>query len=341
MTLDKTQLSFIIEIKEKIRLAKYEALKSVNTHLIRLYWDIGKDIAERQTESWGKSIVSVLAKELQNEFPGVTGFSVSNLWSMAQFYTEYHDVEFLQPLVGEISWTKHIVILNKCKDNQERRLYIMATKKFGWSKNVLIHQIENKTYEKYLLGQTNFDATLPDSIKKQAVLAIKDEYTFDFIGLADEHSEQQLETTLVNNVRAFLLEMGHHFTFIGNQFKLQVDNKEYFIDLLLYHRELRCLVAIELKIGEFQPEYKGKMEFYLSLLNDKVKLPHENDSIGIIICKEKNRTIVEYSLRTSSMPIGVSTYTTSAKLPKDYKRLLPDSKTISEKIDGFFIESKG
>ena len=160
----------------------------------------------------------------------------------------------------------------------------------------------------------------------------------DFLDLSDEHTEHQLESALVNNIRAFLLEMGSQFTFIGNQYKLQVEDKEYFIDLLLYHRELRCLVAIELKIGEFQPEYKGKMEFYLSLLNDKVKLPHENDSIGIIICKEKNRVIVEYSLKTSSMPIGVSSYTTTARLPKDYKNLLPDNKTISQKLDLFFEE---
>jgi predicted nuclease of restriction endonuclease-like (RecB) superfamily len=336
MTLDHTQRTFIAEIKEKIRLTQYDALRAVNASLIALYWDIGRDISERQGESWGQSIVPVLSGELKKEFPGISGFSERNLWLMAQFYNEYHDVEFLQPLVAEISWTKHIAILNKCKDNQERRFYILATKKFGWSKNILIHQIENKTYEKYLLGQTNFDETLPDTIKKQAVLAVKDEYTFDFIDLADEHSERQLESALVNNVRAFLLEMGPQFTFIGNQFKLTIDDKEYFIDLLLYHRELRCLVAVELKIGEFQPEYKGKMEFYLSLLNDKVKLPHENDAIGIIICKEKNRTIVEYSLKTSSMPIGVSTYTTTAKLQNDYKHLLPDSKAIGKKIDRFF-----
>jgi len=279
-----------------------------------------------------------LSKELQKEFPGISGYSERNLWLMTQFYNEYQKVEFLQPLVAEISWAKHIAIMSKCKDNQERRFYIMATKKYGWSKNVLNHQIENKTYEKYLLGQTNFDETLPAEIKNQAILAVKDEYTFDFLDLSDEHTERQLESTLVNNIRSFLLEMGSQFTFIGNQYKLQVEDKEYFIDLLLYHRELRCLVAIELKIGEFQPEYKGKMEFYLSLLNDKVKLPHENDSIGIIICKEKNRVIVEYSLKTSSMPIGVSTYTTTAKLPKDYKNLLPDNKTISKKLDLFFEE---
>jgi predicted nuclease of restriction endonuclease-like (RecB) superfamily len=336
MKITNNQRTFIASIKEKIRLAQYEALKEVNVQLIKLYWEIGKDIAEKQVESWGKSIVPVLSRELQKDFPGTSGFSERNLWLMAQFYNEYKNIEFLQPLVAEISWTKHIVIMNKIKDNQERRFYIMATKKYGWTKNVLVHQIENKTYEKYLLGQTNFDANLPASIKNQAILSVKDEYTFDFLDLSDEHSEKQLEMALVNNVRSFLLEMGNQFTFIGNQFKLQIEDKDYYIDLLLYHRELQCLVAIELKIGEFQPEYKGKMEFYLSLLNDIVKLPHENDSIGIIICKEKNRTIVEYSLKTSSMPIGVSTYTTTAKLPKDYKNLLPDSKAISEKLDRFF-----
>jgi predicted nuclease of restriction endonuclease-like (RecB) superfamily len=336
MILNETQILFISEIKEKIRHSQYEALKSVNRELIWLYWEIGKSVSEKQSESWGKSIVQVLSKELQKEFPGTGGFSASNLWYMAQFYSEYNGVEILEPLVREISWSKHIIIMKKCKDNQERQFYILSTKKFGWSKNVLIHHVENKSYEKYLLGQTNFDATLKPDIKKQAILAVKDEYTFDFIGLSYEHSERELELALVNNVRAFLLEMGPHFAFIGNQFRLQAGGTEYFIDLLLYHRELRSLVAIELKIGEFQPEYKGKMEFYLSVLNDTIKLPHENDSIGIIICKEKNRTIVEYSLKTSSMPIGVSTYITTPKLPKDYKTLLPDSKTISEKINSLF-----
>jgi predicted nuclease of restriction endonuclease-like (RecB) superfamily len=256
---------------------------------------------------------------------------------MAQFYNEYHGVENLQPLVGEISWTKHIVILNKCKDSLERQFYILAAKKFGWSKNILIHQIENKTYEKYLLNQTNFDTALPEHIKKQAHLAIKDEYTFDFLELAWQHSEAELENALIKNIRNFLLEIGHHFSFMGNQFKIEAGDKEYFIDLLLYHRQLQCLVAVELKIGEFLPEYKGKMEFYLSVLNDKVKLPNENDAIGIIICKEKNRTVVEYSLKSSNMPIGVATYTTSPKLPADYQKLLPDSKSITEKINQYFF----
>jgi len=255
---------------------------------------------------------------------------------MAQFYNEYHNIENLVPLVREISWSKHISILKKCKNNLERQFYILATKKYGWTKNVLIHQIENKTYEKYLINQTNFEQTLPQTIKNQAVLAVKDEYTFDFLNLSEEHSESELERALVQNIRNFLLEIGYQFTFIGNQFKLEVGGKEYFIDLLLYHRQLQCLVAVELKIGEFIPEYKGKMEFYLSVLNDKIKLPQENDSIGIIICKEKNRTVVEYSLKTSQMPIGVATYSTSPKLPKEYKKLLPNENEIINRINENF-----
>lgn len=338
MQLDKSQITFISEIKTKVRQAQYEALKAVNLQLIDLYWEIGKSIAEKQSESWGKSVVSTLSRELQNEFPGVGGFSEGNLWLMAQFYSEYYSVANLVPLVREISWSKHITILKKCKDDLQRQFYILATKKFGWTKNVLIHQIENNTYEKYLLNQTNFDTTLPSSIKNQAYLAVKDEYTFDFLNLSEKHSESLLEEELVKNIRNFLLEMGHQFTFVGNQFKVQVDNQEYFIDLLLFHRQLQCLVAIELKIGEFIPEYKGKMEFYLSVLNDKVKLPNENDAIGIIICKEKNRTVVEYSLKTSQMPIGVATYVTRSQLPNNYKSLLPDSKQISEKIEQYFLK---
>lgn len=338
--LENSQIAFISEIKNKVRNAQYEAMKAVNVALINLYWEIGRSISEKQAENWGKSIVSTLSKELQNEFPGVGGFSVGNLWLMAQFYTEYQSVENLVPLVREISWTKHITILKKCKDPKEREFYILSTKKFGWSKNILIHQIENKTFEKYIFNQTNFNETLPEKIKNQAILAVKDEYIFDFLGIEQEHSEKELESKLIQNIRGFLLELGSDFSFIGNQYKVEVSEKEYFIDLLLFHRKLQSLVAVELKIGEFLPEYKGKMEFYLNLLNDKVKLPHENEAIRIIICKSKDRTIVEYSLKSSNLPIGVASYSTSEKLPKGYQKLLPDKKELSEKIDNYIKNLK-
>jgi len=335
MKLEQPQLQFITDIKAKVRAAQYEALKAVNTQLIDLYWELGKAISEKQSIGWGKAIVPTLSKELRIEFPKMNGFSATNLWYMVQFYKEYHGDEILQPLVGEISWSKHLVILGKCKDSQQRQFYIMATKKFGWTKNVLIHQIDNKSYEKYLLNQTSFDNSLPENVKKQAHLAVKDEYTFDFLDLTEQYSESELEQALLKNIRQFLLEMGSDYTFVGNQYRLQVDNKDYRIDLLLYHRQLQSLIAIELKIGEFEPEHKGKMEFYLTVLNDKVKLPHENPAIGIIICKSKNRTVVEYSLQTASLPIGVATYTTSGNLPDSYQALLPSAEDIVEKLGGF------
>lgn len=340
MDIDKSQFQFIAEVKEKVRAAQYEALKAVNVELINLYWELGKAISEKQSVGWGKAIVPILSNELQKEFPKMSGFSVGNLWLLAQFYSEYHTDINLVPLVREISWSKHVVILKKCKDSQERQFYILATKKFGWTKNVLIHQVENKTFEKYILNQTNFDAALPGKIKEQAYLAVKDDYTFDFLNLGNEHSESELEQALIQNIRQFLLEMGSDFTFVGNQYKIYVGEKEFRIDLLLFHRKLQCLIAIDLKIGDFEPEHKGKMEFYLTLLNKKVKLPFENSAIGIIICKSKDRTIVEYSLETATMPIGVATYKTTATLPSEYKSFLPSPKEISQKLLHFFIEMK-
>ncbi|MDR0912000.1 MAG: PDDEXK nuclease domain-containing protein [Methanobrevibacter sp.] len=335
MVIEKNEIKLIREIKEKIRKTQYESLKFVNVKLIQLYWEIGKALSQSNIEKSKTKLISSLSSELQKEFPGIKGFSQSNLKYMIRFYNEYNGVENLEPLLNEISWSKHIAILQKCKDNQEREFYILATKKFGWTKNVLINQIENKSYEKFLLNQTNYDKTLPNEIKKQGHLAVKDEYIFDFLELSDKYSEKEMENALIKNIRNFLIEMGTQFAFISNQFKIEVNNKEYFIDLLLYHRQLKCLVAVELKIGEFIPEFKGKMEFYLSVLNEKVKLPDENDAIGIIICKEKDRTIVEYSLKTSNLPIGVSTYKTSKKLPKNYENLLPTSQEISQKLQSF------
>jgi predicted nuclease of restriction endonuclease-like (RecB) superfamily len=335
--LDHTQIQFITEIKEKVRAAQYEALQAVNVRLINLYWELGKAISEKQAVGWGKAIVPTIANELQKEFPSMSGFSEGNLWLMAQFYVEYQSDENLVPLVREISWSKHVIILKRCKTGQERMFYILATKKFGWTKNVLIHQVENKTYEKYLLNQTNFDQVLPEKIARQAWLAVKDEYTFDFLNLTEEHSESELELALIKNIRAFLLEMGNDFTFIGNQYRLFVNKKEYRIDLLLFHRKLQSLIAVDLKVGEFEPEHKGKMEFYLSVLNDTVKLPHENPAIGIIICKSKDRTIVEYSLKSSTLPIGVATYNTTNILPAEYRDLLPSAEDISRNVIHFFM----
>ena len=322
------------EIKERIRSAQYEALKAVNKELVGLYWDIGRMIVERQdVEGWGKAVVEQLAADLRTEFPGVGGFSASNLWRMKAFFEAYNGLEKLAPLVREIGWSHNLAILERCKDPLEREFYLRMTRKFGWSKNVLIHQIDNQSYEKSLLGQTNFDQALTPELRAQAKLAVKDEYTFDFLELGEEHSERELERALIARIEDFLRAMGGMFAFMGSQYRLEVDGKEFFIDLLLFHRRLRCLVAIELKVGEFLPEFVGKMQFYLAALDRQVRQEDENPSIGIILCKEKSRTIVEYALHDARKPIGVATYEMTKTLPKALKGQLPSPKDIAHLLE--------
>lgn len=333
-----TYTTFLSTIKTRIRQAQYDALRVVNQQLIKLYWDMGQLIVEKQeTEGWGKSVVDQLSQDLQAEFPGISGFSAANLWRMRMFYLTYRDDSNLAPLVREIAWSHNVLIFEKCKDALQREFYLKMTRKFGWTKSVLANQLAGQSYEKYLLNQTNFDQTLPEAYQQQAKLVVKDEYTFGFLELAQEHSEAELENGIVRNIRKFLLEMGGYYSFVGNQFRMEVGGQEYFIDLLLYHRKLRALIAIELKIGEFKPEYAGKMQFYLAVLNDTVKLPDENPSIGIIVCQTKNRTIVEYALKTTDQPIGVSAYTIQDELPQEFRHLLPSAQEIQERLKGLSL----
>lgn len=333
-SIDPDYVVFVEDIKKRVRAAQYEALKAVNKELVALYWDIGQLIVARQKNNgWGKAIVENLAKDLQAEFPGVQGFSTRNIWRMRDFYLAYQASEKLPPLVAEIGWTHNTAILEKCKDGLQREFYIRMTRKFGWTKNVLLHQIENQAYEKTLLNQTTFDKTVPEKIKKQAHLAIKDEYTFDFLELAEGHSEKELEKALISRIEDFLREMGGLFAFVGSQYRLEVEGQEYFIDLLLFHRRLRCLVAVELKIGEFKPEYIGKMQFYCAVLDDLAKQEGENPSIGIILCKNKKRTVVEYALRETNKPIGVSQYRVVSSLPSDLQDQLPDLEQIAKLLE--------
>ena len=327
--------SFVEDIKSRIRDANYQALKAVNKELIQLYSDIGKMIVEKQEQKgWGKSIVETLAQDLQKEFAGTQGYSARNLWYMRNFYNTYKDNEKLAPMVREIGWSHNVVIMEKCKDDLQKEFYIRSTKKFGWTKNLLIHHIDNQSYEKYLLNQTNFDQTVSESVKKHAHLSVKDEYSFDFLGLSEEHSEKELESGLMNNIRKFLIEMGGYFTFIGNQYRIEVGGDDFFIDILLYHRKLKSLVAIELKSGKFKPEHTGQISFYLSVLNDTMKLEDENPAIGIILCREKNRVTVEYALKEMNQPIGVSTYTFTNQLTEELQKYLPTGEEIIKRLEG-------
>lgn len=324
------------DIKELIHKKQYHVLQIMNSETINLYWEIGQEIYRQQQENgWGKSIVQVLSKELQKEFSGAKGYSAANLWRMRNFYLSYRDSEKLAPLVREISWSNNIVIMEKCKDDLQREFYIQMTRRYGWTKRILTNFIEAQTYEKYLTNQTNFDLTLPEKRRMQAKLAIKDEYIFDFAELSPEYTEHELEMQLVNNIRAFLIEMGGDFTFIVNQYHLIVGNRDLYIDLLLFHRRLRSLIAVELKIGEFEAEYAGKMQMYLTALDEQIKLPDENSSIGIIICKSKDKTYVEYALKRSNVPIGVATYQLSNSLPENMKEMLPEPEEIVRRLKIF------
>jgi predicted nuclease of restriction endonuclease-like (RecB) superfamily len=321
-------------IRERVRSAQYAALQAVNRELVSLYWDIGQMIVERQSGStWGRSVVEKLAADLQKEFPGIQGYSAQNLWYMRQLYSNYAKNPKLQPLVGEIAWAHNLVIMSKCKDDLQREFYLRMVKKMGWSKNVLIHQIENQAYEKTLLNQTNFERTVTPAVRAQAKLAVKDEYTFDFLELGEQHAERELERALIGRIEDFLRAMGGLFAFVGSQFRMEIDGKEYFIDLLLYHRQLKSLIAIELKVGEFEPEFVGKMQFYLAALDHRMRLPDENPSIGIILCKSKRRTIVEYALHDASKPVGVASYRIVSRLPKEYRGQLPDPTSIARLLE--------
>ena len=322
--------ALVTEIKGHIRDAQYRALRAVNKELIDLYWDIGKLIVENQQgATWGHSVVEKLAADVRGELPGVQGFSAANMWRMKLFYENYSGSQKLARLVREIGWGHNIVIFEKCKDDLEREFYIRMTKAHGWSRDVVVHQVENQTYQKTLLSQTNFAQTLPAESQARAMLAVKDEYTFDFLELGDEFSERQLETAILARVEPFLKQMGGVFAFVGSQYRLQVSDQEYFIDLLLYHRRLQCLVALELKIGAFLPEYVGKMQFYLAVLDDTVRMPGENPALGIILCKSKDRTIVEYALRESNKPIGVSAYRMVSALPAEYEGQMPTPEQVA------------
>ncbi|MDM8515546.1 PDDEXK nuclease domain-containing protein [Desulfobacterales bacterium HSG16] len=332
--LQNSYVSLLAEVKKRVRSAQYAALKAVNTELVGLYWDIGRMIVERQHEAgWGKSVVKQLSADLRAEFPGIGGFSASNLWRMKAFFEAYTDHQKIAPLVREIGWSHNIVIFEQCKDLLEREFYIRMTRKFGWSKNVLIHQIGNQSYEKSLLGQTNFDLVLTPELRTQAKLAVKDKYTFDFLELGEKHTERELEKALIARIEDFLRAMGGMFAFMGSQFRLEVEGDEFFIDLLLFHRRLKALVAIELKIGKFQPEFVGKMQFYLTALDRQVRMKDENPSIGIILCKEKKRTIVEYALYDARKPIGVATYEIRSTLPKNLQGQLPSPDEIATLLE--------
>lgn len=321
-------------LKKKLKEAQLRALSTVNKELITIYREIGKTIYDQQQSgSWGSSVVELFAMDLQKSFPGMKGFSSRNLWRMKDLYLTYCQDEKLTTLSTEISWSHNVAILGKCSNLLEKEFYMRMSKKNRWSYRVLLNQIDNKNYEKTMTSQTNFDKNLPEEMRPEAKLAVKDEYSFGFLELGEEHSERELERAIVNNIEDFLREVGGAYSFMGSQYRLEVDGQDFFIDLLLYNRKLKSLVAFELKLGAFVPEHVGKMQFYLAVLNDTVRFEGENPAIGIILCKEKSRTIVEYALNNSDKPINIASYTTVTKLPKELENELPSPDQIAKLLE--------
>ena len=327
---ESNYFGFLNEIKSRIVSARIQAAKSINKELLILYWEIGKSIVERQEKyGWGKNIVKQLSRDLTREFTGSSGFSRNNLWRMRIFYLEYKDNPKVAQLVPLLPWGHNILIMQKVKSIKEREYYIKASIKFGWSRNVLLNNIKAGAYALSLRQKThNFPKALPEHLSEQADEAIKSVYNLDFLNITKPVFERELEKRLIEKIKQFILELGIGFSFIGNQYRLTLGNNEYYIDLLFYNRKLKCLVAIELKTGKFEPEYAGKMDFYLHLLDEQIKLKDENPSIGIILCADKDHIEVEYALRSIKKPIGVAEYYLTKRLPKLLKGKLPDAESL-------------
>lgn len=322
-------------IRQEIQTAKFRAVNAITKEHILLYWNIGRIILEKQEElGWGKSIVDEISADLRKEFPESKGYSSRNLWDMRRFYARYSNNEKLRQLVAEIPWGQNLLVMMKTKDDAEAEYYLRATREFGWSRNVLLIQIKAKAYQRALAENKthNFERALPEYLSEQAEEALKSEYNLEFLGLKKGVKERELENKMIEKIRDVIMEFGAGFAFLGNQYKITLGQKEYFIDLLFYHRKLRCLVAIELKTGEFKPEHAGKLNFYLEVLDDTERMELDNPSIGILLCAEKDSLEVEYALRIANKPIGVAEYQLTKDLPEEYQDLLPDNKLIERKL---------
>ena len=356
------------ELKSRIQSARISAARSVNRELILLYWDIGRGIVEKQEElGWGESVIERLAEDLRRAFPEAKGFSPRNLWDMKRLFSAYSNagiwqqvvaelpvmeisasnlrqvvaklneaevVEKLRQLVAEVPWGHNLLILNKLSEPKERLYYLYTSARCGWTRSVLLNQIKADAYGRSLAeGKThNFPVALPDHLAEQAEEVLKSSYNLEFLGIGREIREQELENSLIEKLKDFILELGYGFCFVSRQHRLVAGNKEYLVDLLFYHRYLKCLVAIELKIGEFKPEFAGKMDFYLNVLNETERANDDNPTIGIILCAEKDDVVVEFALKSKTNPIGVAEYQLKPTLPKELKGKLPSAKELGAAI---------
>jgi predicted nuclease of restriction endonuclease-like (RecB) superfamily len=332
----KEYKAFFKEIKEKILISQVKAALAVNHELINLYWEIGSKIHLKQKdEGWGAKTIENLANDLKSTFPEMKGFSYRNLKYMVHFAKEYPDLAIGQQVVAQIPWGHNILLLQKLEAIQDRLWYAHKTIEYGWSRNVLLHWLDSGLHKREGKAITNFQITLPFPQSDLAHQTLKDPYCFDFLTLRDKHDEQELESGLLDHVQRFLLELGTGFSLVGRQVHLEVGDQDFYIDLLFYHYKLRCFIVVELKATDFKPEFVGKMNFYLSAVDDKMRHPDDKSTIGLLLCKGKNKVVAEYALRDVNKPIGISQYEAKIieSLPDELKRSLPSIEQIEQELE--------
>lgn len=326
-------IEWVKDIKERIRSAQQKTVFAANSAMITMYWQIGRDILERQgRQGWGSKVVDRLAADLHCEFPEIKGFSRANLLYMRSFAELWPDSLIVQQLVGQIPWGHNITLLTKVKDFARREWYARATIENGWSRAVLVHQIESGLYHRQGKAITNFTKTLSSPQSELAQQTLKDPYLFDFFTVGKDAFERDIENALVEHITRFLLELGAGFAYVGRQVPLEVGGEDFFLDLLFYHLKLRSYVVIELKAGAFKPEYVGKLNFYLSAVDAKLKHESDSPSIGLILCKDKNRLVAEYALKDISKPVGISEYRLIESIPEDLQGSLPSIEQIEAEL---------
>lgn len=334
--------NWITVLKTKIHAARVKVALSVNTQLIELYWDLGKAISDKFiSANWGSKVIEQISLDLKHEFPELKGFSRRNLYAIKQwyqFYSQHYD--FVPQAVAQLPWGHNRLIVSRVKDVVDAIFYCEVTVKHGWSRDILEMQLESKFIERSGNSTHNFDNTLPEHQSRIAAQTFKDPYNFDFLGLQDEALEREIEKELTTNITEFLLELGKGFAFVGRQYKIEISETDYFIDLLFYHLDLRSYVVIELKAGKFKPEYAGKLNFYLSAVDSQIKKAHDNPTIGILLCKKKDKIEAEYALRDINKPMGISEYTLTQAIPESIKTQLPSIEELENDLNDKIEKSR-
>lgn len=325
----------LTQLKDRIRQARVRSALAVNRELVMLYWQIGREILQRQTDQgWGSKVIDRIAQDLRHEFPEMKGFSPRNLHYMRAFAEAYADEAILQQVVANLPWGHNVRLMEAVKDPEARLWYAQQAINHGWSRNILLTQIDQQLYSQQRSGAiTNFERTLPDTQSDLAQDLVKNSYTFDFLAIAADAKEQDVKKALVDHIRDFLLELGVGFAFVGSQYHLEVGGQDFYLDLLFYHFKLRCFVVIDLKMGDFQPEFSGKMNFYVSAVDDLLRHREDRPTIGIILCRSKNKAIAEYALRDLQKPIGISTHRTDHELPAPLKPELPSIEQLEAELN--------